>query len=617
MGNFLDFSSQTLLPLYFLLAGILLLLLLGSLFARRTRHNTRNQIYLAQQNMLVSALADVQELAVLVDDKGIISFINPAAERLLKTKMRSARGKACGQFFTLFDPLTRTPLLWLDRAKSNTNDRLDIPLALLSAGGLNELRVSCSVQWLQYEGHDGFYFMLLMRNQTELQELQVRMEYIGLHDAHTTLLNRKGFEIRLKLAIDQVRQHGVKHSFCLIAMDQFKLVNDSMGHSGGDELIKRIANLLKDEIDAKRDILARLGGDEFGILLQEVEPSVAIQAVERIYKKLSQYNFSWNDMNQQVTASIAFVPFYKALVSPNNRQISVSRILSVADNACRVAKAKGGNRIHIYRPNDQEVNKQRGNLVWLGKLKKAFEAGNFRLVAQPIQSLDVKAFKKPFHHYEVLIRLYDEKEQPIPPDEFIPAAEYFSMMPRLDRWVVRKLVTSLRDITQRVPCPVFAVNLSGQSLDEPDFLQFVLDEIHHAGISPAMLCFEITERVAIHNLELAHKFIETLRNLGCSFSLDDFGTGVSSFSYLKSLPLDYLKIDGSFIKDIATDTVAEAMVRSVSQVGHLMGVKVIAEYVENDQVIQIVRDIGVDYGQGYGISKPIPLEDVIKRHILQ
>jgi EAL domain-containing protein (putative c-di-GMP-specific phosphodiesterase class I) len=214
----------------------------------------------------------------------------------------------------------------------------------------------------------------------------------------------------------------------------------------------------------------------------------------------------------------------------------------------------------------------------------------------------------------VLIRLYDENNQAVPPDEFIPAAEYYSMMPRLDRWVVRKLIQTLKEITQKVPRPIFAVNLSGQSLDEPTFLKFVLDEIQEAGISPAMLCFEITERVAIHNLELAQHFIETLKNLGCHFSLDDFGTGVSSFGYLKSLSVDYLKIDGSFIKDIANDDIAHAMVLSVTQVGHLMGLKVIAEYVETDRVMQILREIGVDYGQGYGISKPIPIEEAVRNH---
>jgi EAL domain-containing protein (putative c-di-GMP-specific phosphodiesterase class I) len=253
-------------------------------------------------------------------------------------------------------------------------------------------------------------------------------------------------------------------------------------------------------------------------------------------------------------------------------------------------------------------------MVWLGRLKKAFEAGNFKLVAQPIHPLNAVEFQHAFHHYETLIRLYDENNQPVAPDEFIPAAEYYSMMPRLDRWVVHNLIQALTQITQKEPLPVFAVNLSGQSLDESDFLKFVLDEIQQANINPAMLCFEITERVAIHNLDLARKFIKTLKDLGCSFSLDDFGTGVSSFGYLKSLPVDYLKIDGSFIKDIINDVVAAEMVRSVNQVGHMMGIKVIAEYVENDQIIQLLREIGVDFGQGYGISKPIPMVDVVKQH---
>jgi diguanylate cyclase (GGDEF)-like protein len=604
VGSFQEFFPQSTITGYLLAAGVVVACLL---LLYRMRRKFHAELDLAQQNMLVSALADVMETAILVDPQGIVDFINPAAEKVLKYKMRSTRGKHYGELFALLEPLSHTPLAWLDKAK--ISDRPLVHRALLNTAGLSELPVNYTVQPINYREKDLPFYMLLLRDQTEIHALQLRLDYMEMHDQHTLLLNRKSFELRLKVAIEQVHQHGVKHSFCLIAMDQFKLVNDSMGHNAGDVLIERISRMLKEEIDSKRDILARLGGDEFGILLQEVEPSVAIRVAERIRQRLEQYEFSWNKINQHVTASIAFVPLYKGLVTPN-------RILSVADAACRIAKSKGGNRIHIYKPNDQEIMKQRGNMVWLGRLKKAFDAGNFRLVAQPIHPLNPQEFSKSFQHYEVLIRLFDENNQPVPPDEFIPAAESYSMMPRLDRWVVRQLLRSLQAITQRVPRPVFAVNLSGQSLDEPDFLQFVLDEIQQAGISPGMICFEITERVAIHNLELAQKFIETLKDLGCSFSLDDFGTGVSSFGYLKTLPVDYLKIDGSFIKDIANDEVAHAMVRSVSQVGHLMGLKVIAEYVESDQVIQILREMGVDFGQGYGISKPIPLEDVIQRHVL-
>jgi diguanylate cyclase (GGDEF)-like protein/PAS domain S-box-containing protein len=603
VADFVDFSSNTTVIGLLLGLTVVAALVWGAFSMRR---QFKSQLRLAQQNMLVSSLADTQEAAILVDVNGVVDFINPAAEKILKYKIRSARGKHYGELFTLIDSLTHHPIPWLDTAKRN--DRPLLRNALLNANGLNDLQVTYTVQPILYEDAEQPCYMVMVRDQTELHAMQLRLDHVQMHDPQTMLLNRKSFELRLKVAIDQVRQHGVKHSFCLISMDQFKLVNDTMGHGGGDMLIERIARMLKEEIDVRRDILARLGGDEFGILFQEIEPAVAIRAAEQIRIKLEQYAFDWNKMRQRVTASIAFVPLYKLLKTPN-------RILSEADAACRVAKAKGGNRIHIYKPDDQEILKQRGNMVWLDRLKKAFEAGNFRLVAQPIHDLRPAEFKKPFSHYEVLIRLYDENNQPVPPDEFIPAAEYYSMMPRLDRWVIRKLLQTLQEITQKVPRPIFAINLSGQSLDEPTFLKFVLDEIQEAGISPGMLCFEITERVAIHNLELAQHFIATLKNLGCSFSMDDFGTGVSSFGYLKSLSVDYLKIDGSFIKDIANDDVALAMVNSVNQVGHLMGLKVIAEYVENDRVIQILREIGVDYGQGYGISRPIPIEEAVRNHV--
>lgn len=603
MADLLDFSSPN-----GIVYGLIVLVIgafAGILFILYRQF--QEQVRLARQNMLVSSMTDVVESAILVDGNGVVGFINPAAERLLKYKLRSARGKHYGELFTLLDPLAHTPLAWLNKAKAN--DRPLVHRALLNTVGLGSLQVNYTVQPLDYSALNTPHYLLLLRDQTELHALQLRLDYMETHDQHTSLLNRKSFELRLKVAIDQVRQHGVKHSLCLISMDQFKLINDVMGHNAGDVLIERISRMLKEEIDVKRDTLARLGGDEFGILFQEAEPSAAVRVAERIRRRLEQYEFTWNKMSQRVTASVAFVPFYKALATPN-------RLLSVADAAGRVAKAKGGNRIQVYSPNDQDIIKQRGNMVWLGRLKTAFEGGDFRLVAQPIHSLNPVEFSHPFHHYEVLIRLFDENDQPISPDEFIPAAEYYSMMPRLDRWVVQRVLESLRFITQKVPRPVFAVNLSGQSLDEPSFLPFVLDEIKRAEISPAMLCFEITERVAIQNIELAQKFIETLKNLGCKFSLDDFGTGVSSFGYLKSLPVDYLKIDGSFIKDILDDEVAQAMVQSVTQVGHLMGVQVIAEYVENERVIQLLRKIGVDYGQGYGISKPVPLDEVVRQHVL-
>lgn len=604
MDSFTNVSQGNL--LWFIIIAVIILV--AGVAFWLIRRKSIEAIQLTQHNAIMSSLLDVEESAVLVSKKGIVDYINPSAEQLLKYKLRSARGKKHSDLLTLIDPLKRVSLNWLhERFHLN---QVDYESCLLNCAGIQDLETSYLVRPFAFDGENATHYLLLLRDQAEVRALQLRLNYLEMHDERTGLLNRKSFELHLKIALDEARRHGIKHSFCHIALDQFKLVNDTMGHSAGDAFIERISSLLKDCIDRKLDILARIGGDEFGILFREMEPAVALKKAEQLRVKLERYDFVWNTQQHKITASIGFVPIYKKSGTPN-------RVLSVADAACRVAKEKGGNRLHLYRPDDEDVKRHRGQMAWIGKLRKAFEGGEFRLYAQPIQPLDPREFVKPFHHYEVLIRLFDESGNQISPDEFIPAAEYYSMMPTLDRWVVKELLKQLNQVNQRVPSPVFAVNLHGQTLDDPNFLPFVLDEIRSTGIKPSMLCFEITERMAISNLELAKKFITTLKELGCSFSLDDFGTGVSSFGYLKELPVDYLKIDGSFIKDILTDEVGRAMVQSVSQIGQLMDVQVIAEYVENNEIIRMLRGFGVDFGQGYGISKPRPIEEFVETHILK
>lgn len=587
---------------------LLLLLTLGVMAAAWwwMKRNFQQRLQLAQQNALVSALMDVEETAILVNSQGRIESMNPSAERLLGYRLRQARNKHHNDILLLADSIKHTPIDWVKMARSSAPSIFRA--GLLSSKNLQELQASFLARVVNMDGIDEPFVLLLLKDQAEIKALQVRLKYLEMHDPRTGLLNRRFFEISLKNALDEARQQGVKHSYIHIALDQFKLVNDTIGHSAGDAFIERVSVLLKGSIDQRRDVLARIGGDEFGILFREIEPAQALKFSELIRLRIEKEQFKWNAHNHQITASIGFVPILKRSGTPN-------RVLSLADAACRVAKGKGGNHLHIYRPDDEEIKKHRGQLVWLGRLRKAFEKGQFRLFAQPIHSLIPAEFQKPFHHYETLIRLFDENGQPISPDEFIPAAEYYSMMPQMDRWVVRALIKELQKINRFEPLPIFAINLSGQSLDEEEFLQFVLDEIRNAQINPKMLCFEITERVAINNLDLANKFIDTLKEIGCSFSLDDFGTGVSSFSYLKSLPVDYLKIDGSFIRGIQTDDVARTMVESITQVGQVMNVKTIGEFAENDEVIRILREIGIDYGQGYGISKPIPLPEVMAAHV--
>ncbi|PIE00505.1 MAG: GGDEF-domain containing protein [Thiothrix nivea] len=596
------------LPAWPLLAVVLFLILLLTVFIFwRRRSGTQSRLF--QQNVLVSALLDINESAVLVDERGVVEFINPSAEQLFRYKMPNARGKFYSDLFHLVDPVKSSPINWPELGKSS--QQILFRECLLSCSGVQDLEVSYLVRPIVINQHDNKdvqnYFLLLLRDQAEVRALRAHLNYLQTNDSRTKLLNRKSFELKLKIALDEACQRGLKHSFCHVSLDQFKVVNDTLGHNAGDLFIERIADLLKASIDKEHDILARIGGDEFGILLREAEPVQALRKAEKIRKTLSEYPFKWNGRVHTITASIGFVPIHKKSGTPN-------RLLSIADATCRVAKERGGNRLYLYRPDDVEIRKHRGQLTWIGKLKTAFESGQFKLYAQPVHPLEAREFLKPFSHYEVLLRLFDCDGKSISPDEFIPAAEYYSMMPKLDRWVVTELLALLKQLDSNQHC-VFAVNLSGQSLDDPTFLHFVKDAIHREHIRPEMLCFEITERLAINNLELARKFIDTLKKLGCSFSLDDFGTGVNSFGYLKELPVDYLKIDGSFIKDIATDDFGRAMVQSVNQFGQLMSVKTIAEYVENDQIIGILRDMGVDYGQGYGISKPLPINEIIAAHL--
>lgn len=608
MGASLSFGLLAISPPVWYLSAIalfLFLLLIAFIFWKK---RSGSQSQLLQQNVLVSALLDINEAAILVNDKGNVEFINPAAEQLLRCKILNTRGKFYSDLFHLADPVKRSPINWPEQGKSV--QQAMFRECLLSCSGVQDLEVSYLVRPIaisQYDRDTSEYFLLLLRDQAEIRALRAHLNYLQTNDPQTKLLNRKSFELKLNIALNEARQRGLKHSFCHVSLDQFKVVNDTLGHNAGDLFIERISDLLKLSIDKKHDILARIGGDEFGILFRESEPVNALRKAEKIRNNLAQCPFKWNGRVHKVTASIGFVPIHKNSGTPN-------RLLSIADATCRVAKEKGGNRLYLYRPDDVEIKKHRGQLTWIGRLKTAFETGQFQLYAQPIHPLEAREFLKPFSHYEVLLRLFDRDGKPISPDEFIPAAEYYSMMPKLDRWVVNELLSKLKRLDKNKDY-IFAVNLSGQSLDDPKFLQFVLDTIRRESIAPKMLCFEITERLAINNLELARKFIDTLKKLGCSFSLDDFGTGVSSFGYLKELPVDYLKIDGSFIKDIATDDVGRAMVQSVNQVGQLMSVKTIAEYVENDQIIGILRGMGIDYGQGYGISKPLPLTDIIAGHL--
>ena len=448
----------------------------------------------------------------------------------------------------------------------------------------------------------------MIQDTSEKKILESKLNYLDSYDALTRLPNRKSIEVTLKHALADVRKHAATHVFCYISLDKIKSVTDTAGHSAGDALISQVSEVLRPFVKSSRDVLARVSNDDFAILYREKEPGPTLNLIKEILKAIEDFEFAWQGNKFKITASIGFLLVHK------NTSTTPSQVLSDADIASRIAREKGGNRSFIFHPNDDEVLARKGDIVWVRRIKDAIKNNMFRLYSQPIHPLAVDHGSMPFFHYETLIRLFDNEGNQIPPDDFLPSAEQQGMMMDIDKWVVSEALRNLKKITQTKPLPIFSINLSGQSINEPQFLDFVVREIQSAGVNPHMICFEVTESVAVNDMGLAMKFIQSLKELGCSFSLDDFGTGVSSYGYLRELPVDYLKIDGIFVKDMENDPVSQEMVRSINQVGHVMGLEVIAEYVENDEIIRILNEIGVDYGQGYGISRPIPIEDVVRTH---
>jgi diguanylate cyclase (GGDEF)-like protein len=547
---------------------------------------------------------------VLLNGKQHIVYMNSAAEGLLECRLRSAMGRPVSDIFLLLHKKTERKLQHVLNQNVFDKQRSISDEGVLENYQKHRFPVKFEhvlVQQSEDGNVESMQSLLVLNNNTEKKALESKLFNLEKFDNLTHLLNRKSLESALKHVIDNAHKHDSTNILCYLTIEQFQIINEAAGYAAGDSLIMQIGELLNQNVDKSIDVLGRVGGDEFAIIYCDRSLGSAIQSIEQILKQVENFQFSQIGQQYPVSMSAGFV-----LV--NKDTTSAVRALTEAKMACNLAIKHGGNQVQAYQPDNIEIQTQHGNMEWLVVLKKALQEDRFEMVAQPIHPLEKNAFKEPFHHYELLVRMYDEEGNQIPPDEFIPAAEYYSMMPSLDRWVVKEALSKISQIPEQSPLPVFAINLSGQSLNDSRFLEFVLDEIKSSGVDPQTLCFEITEQVAVDDLSLVTNFISTLKSLGSSFSLDDFGTGVSSYGYLKSLDVDYLKIDGSFVKNIATDEVSSAMVQSINQVGHTMGLKIIAEYVENDEIIGLLRDIGVDYGQGYGIDRPGPLSEVIKRH---
>lgn len=418
------------------------------------------------------------------------------------------------------------------------------------------------------------------------------------YDSLTGMMTRNGFEYHLETALYVVRYKQVEHCVLNINVDRLHVVNDTSGHHAGDELIKRVSVAIRDVL-GEDDIVSRLGGGEFGVLLAD-QPIDAGEAVaERIRHEVSKIEFSWDNKRYPVSVSIGVAP-----MEPDTQ--SIISLLSYAELACSAAKDLGRDRVQLYQNDNTMLIKRQAQIHWLGRLHTALREDQFQLFGQPIQAIgDHKSNK----HTEILLRLADEKEGLLSPAEFVSAAERYNLMPAIDRWVVRN---TLKMLMANLPSRLlnestWAINLSGQTISDGNFVNFIEEEVERTGINPSCLCFEITETAAVTNIRKVTKFMEQMKHQGFRFSLDDFGTGLSSFAYLKTLPVDYLKIDGEFVKEIESDRVSASMVSAIHQIGKEMGLQTIAEFVENEAIVKKLEQIGVNFAQGYHIGKPGPL----------
>jgi two-component system CheB/CheR fusion protein len=443
--------------------------------------------------------------------------------------------------------------------------------------------------------------VVIFRDMTEADALSSKLNHLARHDPLTGLVNRRGFEERLEQVLERTQRNHTKHALCYLDLDQFKVINDTCGHVAGDQLLRQIGGILSQSV-RKRDLIARLGGDEFGVLMENCDVYGAELSAKTIRDAVADYRFQWEDKTHVIGVSIG-------IVSITEDAGSLIDVLKAADAACYAAKESGRNRFHVYHEQDTALATRHGEMQWVARLNRALEENRLLLALQPIAPIHDLSGENV--SYEILLRMQEADGTIIPPADFLGAAERYNLSIKVDRWVISNFfkwkATNKRKLEQ---VPLFNINLSGQSLGDEDFLNFTIAEFEKYQVSPEKICFEITETAAITNLASATRFIQVIKQLGCLFALDDFGTGLSSFGYLKTLPVEYLKISGLFVKDITDDAIDLAMVKSINEIGQVMGKKTIAESVENEGILVKLRELGVDYAQGYFIGKPVLLDDM-------
>lgn len=568
---------------------------------KRVQERT-NELAQAKERAQVT-LESIGDAVITTDANGRVDYLNPVAEILTGWSVESAQGVPLPEVFRIINEYSREPAT--DPVARCLAEGCIVGLAnhtvLINRHG-QEFAIEDSAAPIRDTNNQVLGAVLVFHDVSEQRRLQKAISHQAQHDALTGLFNRYEFEHRLQQTIEMAQVQNSEHALCYLDLDQFKLVNDTCGHAAGDALLQQLSALFESKI-RQCDTLARLGGDEFGVLLEHCALTNAKSIANALRQAVEDFSFSWQEQRFRVGVSIG-------LVTVDAMSTSVANILQAADSACYVAKDAGRNRVHVYLEHDEMLAQRYGEMQWVSRIQQALEDDQFELYAQPICALNEGVSGG--LHCELLLRLVEKDGKVSLPGAFMPAAERYNLAVAIDRWVVSQALQWLvihPNVVDRLA--LCTLNLSGHSIGDRLFHAYVLKQLDDTGIPAEKICFELTETAAIANLADATRFMQTLKTRGCRFSLDDFGSGLSSFGYLKALPVDYLKIDGLFVKDIIEDPVDLAMVRSINEIAQLLNKETVAEYVENDAILNELRALGVDYGQGYSLGRPQPLSTFV------
>jgi diguanylate cyclase (GGDEF)-like protein/PAS domain S-box-containing protein len=560
--------------------------------AERTKDlHKANEALITSERRYHALYDDTPAMFFTLDPKGTILSVNRFGEETLGLRAGEVLGRPASTLYVAEDRESFQDHLEACLREPDAVHHCELRMARKRGGDLWVRETGRAVTETGAPRH----VVTVCEDITKAHALSEELSYQANHDLLTGLVSRRAFEQRLQRLLETAREDGTENALCYMDLDQFKVINDICGHVAGDEMLRQLGGVLGKQIKSG-DTLARLGGDEFALVMEDCSIEEACRLCNTLREVIEEFKFLWDGKSFSLGVSIG-------VVAVNEASTNVTTLLSAADIACFAAKDDGRNRIHVYHEDDTELADRHGQMQWVSRINQALIEDRFRLDFQPIVPLSGEAGAGT--HYELLVRMESETGGRVPPDAFLPAAELYNLSPRLDRWVINFALDWLERHPKHLDDLVLCgINISAPSLGSQDLLNYVLERFTNSKVPPAKICFELTETAAIKNMAYAIRFMKALKELGCRFALDDFGSGLSSFAYLKDMPVDFLKIDGMFVRDIVDDPIHLAMVKSINEIGQVMGKRTIAEFVENDEIFYKLKEIGVDYAQGYGIAAP-------------